>query len=178
MFRHPSKDEAPTNRLSQIHLRLPHHRVRRHLACPWSSPADTSFDSFLIGLFTAIDKVEPFKQHFALQNYTLQYPYAVNERIPVFDLVIIACLAPAILITLYTLVVDGLFSHSKETVSVGRKRKWTGRYPLKDRLWELNCGILGLALAVAASFTVTGMRAQAVSQAVQQNICSNELRHI
>jgi diacylglycerol diphosphate phosphatase / phosphatidate phosphatase len=32
-----------------------------------------------------------------------------------------------------------------------------GKYRLKDRLWELNCGILGLLLAVGASFVITGM---------------------
>lgn len=33
----------------------------------------------------------------------------------------------------------------------------TGRYRFKDRLWELNCGILGLGLSVGAAFTITGM---------------------
>jgi hypothetical protein len=40
--------------------------------------------------------------------------------------------------------------------SSGRLRKLTGRYRLKDRLWELNCGILGLGVAVGAAFTITG----------------------
>lgn len=43
-------------------------------------------------------------------------------------------------------------------------RKLTGRYRLKDRLWELNCGILGLGLAVAGAFTVTGALKNAIGK--------------
>jgi diacylglycerol diphosphate phosphatase/phosphatidate phosphatase len=61
-------------------------------------------------------------------------------------LLIICCAAPAGIIAVYTLVIDGIFSNSG-----GRKK-----YPFKKRLWELNCGILGLMLAVGASFVITG----------------------
>lgn len=80
----------------------------------------------------------------------------MKERIPVFDLCIIAVLAPAIIIAFYTLVIDGIFSHNKtQAVSSGR-RKLLGKYRMKDRLWELNCGVLGLMLSVGAAFTITG----------------------
>lgn len=36
------------------------------------------------------------------------------------------------------------------------RRKLTGKYRMKDRLWELNCGVLGLMLSVGAAFTITG----------------------
>jgi diacylglycerol diphosphate phosphatase/phosphatidate phosphatase len=60
----------------------------------------------------------------------------------------ICVVAPAIIIAIYTLVIDGIYSHHGS----GRKT-----YTFKARLWELNCGILGLLLAVGASFVITGM---------------------
>ncbi|EKG09777.1 Phosphatidic acid phosphatase type 2/haloperoxidase [Macrophomina phaseolina MS6] len=118
----------------------------------------------LIITFYALDSVEPHHQEFSLENYTLHYKYAVKERIPVFDLCIIAVLAPAIIIAFYTLVIDGIFSHNKtQAVSSGR-RKLLGKYRMKDRLWELNCGVLGLMLSVGAAFTITGSLKNAVGK--------------
>jgi diacylglycerol diphosphate phosphatase / phosphatidate phosphatase len=105
--------------------------------------------SVLAGAFYALDAVEPFHQHFALQNYTLQYPYAVHERVPVAALFIIAVVGPAVVIAIYTLVIDGFFSHNN-------KGNRFARYTLKERLWELNCGILGLLLASGTAFVITG----------------------
>lgn len=51
---------------------------------------------------------------------------------------------------MYTLVIDGLFSHRKHNLPRIR------RYTLADRLWELNCGVLGLLLAQGAAFVITG----------------------
>ncbi|KAF2476443.1 acid phosphatase/Vanadium-dependent haloperoxidase [Lindgomyces ingoldianus] len=119
----------------------------------------------LIVTFYALDAVEPFHQPFSLQNYTLHYPYAVHERIPVPELVIIAVAAPAGIIAIYTLVIDGIFSHSKSMpLEGGRRRRLTGRYRFKDRLWELNCGILGLGLSVCAAFTITGALKNAIGK--------------
>lgn len=95
-------------------------------------------------------------QPFALQNYTLQYPYAVRERISVLTLCVLVVFVPAVIIALYTMVIDGLFSHQPPSATTGKRRMLTGRYRMKDRLWELNCGILGLALSVGAAFTITG----------------------
>jgi diacylglycerol diphosphate phosphatase/phosphatidate phosphatase len=97
--------------------------------------------------FLALDAVEPYHQQFSLKNYTLHYTYALKERVPVPALLIICVVAPAIVIAIYTLVIDGIFSHKGS----GRKT-----YTFKARLWELNCGILGLLLAVGASFVITG----------------------
>jgi hypothetical protein len=113
--------------------------------------------SVLIGTFYIIDKVEPFHQPFSLQNYTLHYPYAVHERIPVHWLVVICVGAPAVIIGIYTMVIDGLFSHKTAMPTSRGVKRLTGRYRFKDRLWELNCGILGLGLSVGAAFTITGM---------------------
>lgn len=119
----------------------------------------------LIGVFTIIDKVPPFHQHFALQNYTLHYPFAEKERVPVPLLCIIVVGGPAVIIAFYTLVIDGLFSHQTPMPSgrTGAKRL-SGRYRFKDRLWELNCGILGLGLSVGAAFTITGALKNAIGK--------------
>jgi hypothetical protein len=56
------------------------------------------------------------------------------------------------------MVIDGLFSHQKSMPATNRGlRKLSGKYRFKDRLWELNCGILGLGLSVMLAFTATGM---------------------
>lgn len=75
------------------------------------------------------------------------YDYAVHERVPIPLLLAVCVVAPAVIIAIYTLVIDGLFSHHGS----GRKT-----YSFRKRLWELNCGILGLLLAVGASFVITG----------------------
>jgi membrane-associated phospholipid phosphatase len=54
------------------------------------------------------------------------------------------------------LVIDGLFSRQ---AGGGRKK-----YPLKSRLWELNCGVLGLLLGVGASFVITGALKNAIGK--------------
>jgi diacylglycerol diphosphate phosphatase/phosphatidate phosphatase len=99
--------------------------------------------------FFILDAVEPYHQEFSLRNYTLRYKYAVHERVPVPWLLVICAIAPMIIIAVYTIVIDGMFSTSK----AGRKQ-----YSFKSRLWELNCGILGLFLAIGASFVITGRR--------------------
>jgi diacylglycerol diphosphate phosphatase/phosphatidate phosphatase len=119
----------------------------------------------LIGVFTLIDKIPPFHQHFSLDNYTLHYPFAVKERVPVPWLCVYVVFAPAVIIGIYTLVLDGLFSHQTE-MPTGRAgiKKLSGRYRFKDRLWELNCGILGLGLSVGAAFTITGALKNAIGK--------------
>lgn len=59
---------------------------------------------------------------------------------------------PALVIAIYTLVLDGIFSHRRKQTGAS----WSHIYRLKDRLWELNCGILGLFLSEGAAFVITG----------------------
>ncbi|KZF26075.1 PAP2-domain-containing protein [Xylona heveae TC161] len=107
--------------------------------------------------FNILDAVEPYHQHFSLRNYTLQYPYAVHERVPVPLVVLVAIVCPIVIIAIITLVIDGLFSHDKSIApSNNGKRFLGGKYRFKDRLWEFNCGVLGLLLSEAAAFTITG----------------------
>ncbi|KAJ9260306.1 hypothetical protein DTO195F2_4596 [Paecilomyces variotii] len=106
--------------------------------------------------FYILDSIEPFHQHFSLRDITLQYPYAVHERVPIQDALLISLVFPAVVIVIYTLFIDGLFSHKKpSTTSTSGRRKLSGTYRWKDRLWELNCGILGLLLSQAMAFVIT-----------------------
>lgn len=106
-----------------------------------------------------VDKIEPFHQPFALENWTLHYPFAKHERVTVTMAAIFAIGFPILIITFYTMVIDGIFSHQTAIPTArGGLKRLTGRYRLKDRLWELNCGLLGLMLSVGAAFTITGTR--------------------
>jgi diacylglycerol diphosphate phosphatase/phosphatidate phosphatase len=107
--------------------------------------------SVLLAAFLALDLVEPLHQEFSLQNYTLWYTYAVKERVPNAVLVVIAVACPAGVIAFYTIVLDGLFSNHKASGS------WRGKYKWAERFWELNCGWLGLGLAISLQYVVVGM---------------------
>ena len=80
-----------------------------------------------------------------------------------FECYIIVVVAPALIIVFWTLVIDGLFSHTQATADEGTGRR-IGRYRLKDRLWELNCGILGLVLSEGMAFVITGTFKNAVGK--------------
>ena len=67
----------------------------------------------------------------------------------------IVVLGPIIVIAAYTLVIDGLFSTGGGSFK---------KYPLKSRLWELNCGILGLLLSVGSSFVITAALKNAIGK--------------
>ncbi|KKK27025.1 PAP2 domain protein [Aspergillus rambellii] len=105
--------------------------------------------------FYILDSIEPYHQHFSLRNISLQYPYAVHERIPIAMALLISGVAPLTIIVVYTLFIDGLFSHHKPLDPVSGKRRFTGPYRFKDRLWELNCGVLGLLLSQGLAFVIT-----------------------
>ena len=105
--------------------------------------------------FAILDTVQPFHQHFSLTDIDIQYPFAVHERVPVPLLYFLAIIVPLGTIALYTLILDGLFSHNKNQGPPRDGSSLLGRYRLKDRLWELNCGILGLLLSLSSSFVLT-----------------------
>ena len=104
-----------------------------------------------------------FRQPFSLQNYTLHYPYAVHERVTANQCYVIVVIAPAIIIAFWTLVIDGLFSHAQPAADEPSGWRF-GRYRLKHRLWELNCGILGLALSEGMAFVITGTFKNAIGK--------------
>jgi len=102
-------------------------------------------------LYAVLDKVlTPFSQHFSMNNITLQNPIADPERVPIAIAMVYSCFCPALIIAIYTLAIDGTFSKSKRDLSRTRRYTWG------DRLWELNCGILGLFLAQGTAFVITG----------------------
>ncbi|KAH7127050.1 lipid phosphate phosphatase-like protein 1 [Dendryphion nanum] len=155
-------DEWTSNKLPE---RLPFSKKRLPKRVIFSYIIDYVIVVGLVVTFYIIDKVPPFHQPFSVTNYTLYYPFADPERIPVPQLVLICVAAPAVIIAFYTLVIDGIFSHQTPMPAGARGlRKLTGRYRLKDRLWELNCGILGLGLAVSGAFTVTGALKNAIGK--------------
>lgn len=107
--------------------------------------------SVLAVIYAVLDKiVTPFAQPFSLNNASLQYPYADPERIPIWLALVISGLFPGAVIAVYTLFLDGLFSHHRRTTRLRSK------YTFWDRLWELNCGWLGLLLSQGAAFVITG----------------------
>jgi len=149
----------------QLPERLPFSKKRLPKSVIFSYIGDYLIIFALMIIFTVVDKIPPFHQHFALENYTLHYPFATKERVPVFWLCVYVILAPAIIIGIYTMVIDGLFSH-QTAMPVGRTgvKRLSGRYRFKDRLWELNCGILGLGLSIGAAYTITGALKNAIGK--------------
>lgn len=79
----------------------------------------------------------------------------MHERVPIPIALCISGVFPLGLIIVYTLFLDGLLSHNKPQDPVSGKRKLRGPWRWKDRLWELNCGILGLLLAQGLAFIIT-----------------------
>lgn len=67
----------------------------------------------------------------------------------------LAGLVPLLVIAVYTLFIDGIFSHNKPLKTTTGKRKHTGPYRWRDRLWEFNCGFLGLLLSQGLAFVLT-----------------------
>ncbi|KAF8442749.1 phosphatidic acid phosphatase type 2/haloperoxidase [Terfezia claveryi] len=109
----------------------------------------------LVIAFSALDKAEPFHQRFSVHNQSLQYPFADPERIAPWLAAVISVAFPAAVIMLWTMVIDGLFSHHNlEARHRGYPRR--GIYTMQERLWEMNAGILGLGLSVAALITIIG----------------------
>jgi hypothetical protein len=138
-------------RVQQLHLRL-----RDSNVLPTSllhrSPPLTSCRLLILG-FSALDLAEPFHQRFSLNNESLQYPFADPERITAAWAGVIACLFPLVVIIFWTMLIDGMYSHRKPPSN--RSRIMSGPWQISDRLWEMNCGILGLGLSVAGAICVT-----------------------
>ncbi|RPB11020.1 PAP2-domain-containing protein [Morchella conica CCBAS932] len=111
---------------------------------------------FFIIAFSALDSAEPHHQRFSLNNESLQYPYADPERISAAEAGVIACLFPLICVIFWTMIIDGLYSHHKPAQTRRRLLGGGGKWTMADRLWEMNCAILGLGLSAAGSIVITG----------------------
>ena len=83
----------------------------------------------------------------------MQYPHAEHERVPIALAFVLAVFVPILAIAFYTLVIDGIFSHQVQRT--GRRDFGRARYTIQERLWEFNCGILGLLLSEGFAFVIT-----------------------
>lgn len=99
------------------------------------------------GVFTLIS---PYERAFSLADPDLSFPYNAHEKIATSTLVLVALVAPAIIILIICLLlVPGPTVPSSTPKSLIWKRK----------LWEWNTGWMGLALSLAIAFVITnGMK--------------------
>ncbi|PYH40511.1 phosphatase PAP2 family protein [Aspergillus saccharolyticus JOP 1030-1] len=141
--------------MDRIPNKLPFTKKRLRPRVVLSYIADYVILIACIAGFYVLDSIEPYHQHFSLRNISIQYPYAVHERVTIQEALCISGVAPLLIIAVYTLFIDGLFSHNKPQDPVSGKRKFNGPYRWKDRLWELNCGVLGLLLSQGLTFVIT-----------------------
>ena len=107
------------------------------------------FDWIIIIAFAgaggALSFVHPKHRPFSLLNTDISFPY-VDESITTWMLVVIAFLAPAVLIFLITLI----FVPGREI-----RRISTRSQVLRLKLWELEKGLAGLCLSVAVAFFIS-----------------------
>ena len=95
------------------------------------------------GLFT---KISPNRRPFSLTDPTISFPYVVHEKISTLTLVLVALVAPAIILALICFIfVPG------PTVSTSTPKSLLWR----RKLWEWQTSWLGLALALASAFFFT-----------------------
>ncbi|KAI9279261.1 phosphatidic acid phosphatase type 2/haloperoxidase [Sporodiniella umbellata] len=95
------------------------------------------FDWFLVIMmmivFFAIDRIQPFHRHFSLNDTSIMFPYAEQERVPVWLLLIVCIVIPILMIIVISL--SGL----------GYRRSWH----------DLHAGILGLCLGLSMTIMFT-----------------------
>ncbi|OBZ83116.1 putative diacylglycerol pyrophosphate phosphatase 1 [Choanephora cucurbitarum] len=83
--------------------------------------------------FFAIDKIEPFRRRFSLEDKTIMFPYTEHESVPIWLLAVIAFLAPVLII--------GFVSLS----NIGYKRNFN----------DFHSGVLGLCLGLSMTVMLT-----------------------
>jgi hypothetical protein len=98
--------------------------------------------------------VTPFMQHFALTDTSLQYPYTNHERVPVYLLIILTGLCPAIVVSIYALLIEDL--PLRQPRSIYKKRP---AYDWRHRFWEVHSGVLAVVTAQGFAYlTVTALK--------------------
>ncbi|KAK9235220.1 phosphatidic acid phosphatase type 2/haloperoxidase [Lipomyces kononenkoae] len=93
----------------------------------------------LIAIWGYISTLPPNFSRFSLTDITLQYPIATPETISYPLACILSIVLPAGIVALWSIFID-LFRY---------------RSSFRTRLWELNCGILGLALSITLTLVIT-----------------------
>lgn len=95
----------------------------------------------------AFSKIHPIRHPFSLYDASISYPYNANETVTTTTLLAVSILAPAVIITIVCLIlVPGPIAARGTPQSLIWRRK----------LWELNTGLMGLGVALAGAFMVTG----------------------
>ncbi|ROT37021.1 PAP2-domain-containing protein [Sodiomyces alkalinus F11] len=147
---------SPYNRMSESYsIPRPSGATRRPNR-RWTASLITSyiFDWVILAVAAAVGGVlaiiGPNKRHFSLVDPTISFPFTERETVPVWLLLLLVVLAPAVIILLVCLIfVPGATAPKGTPKSLIWRRK----------LWELHVGWLGLALAVVAAWFVTsGMK--------------------
>ncbi|MCJ1482528.1 hypothetical protein MMC06_002694 [Schaereria dolodes] len=109
-----------------------------------------AFDWLIIILIivvgAAFTKISPNHRPFSLTDPTISFPYVVKEKVSTATLVLVSCIAPAIIIALVCLVFVPGPTVPKDTP---KRLVW------RRKLWEWNTAWMGLGLALASAFFLT-----------------------
>ncbi|KZV80136.1 PAP2-domain-containing protein [Exidia glandulosa HHB12029] len=109
---------------------------RKHKYTAWELIRSYAFDwvvsIVLAVLFWYLGDIKGFRRRFSLTDTSIQYPYAVHERIPNTGLALISAVAPAVLVPVVSLL-------TQRTVA------------------DLHCGWLGLLVSLAITGSVTNI---------------------
>jgi membrane-associated phospholipid phosphatase len=99
-----------------------------------------------LGIAGALTFVEPIKRDFSLTDRAISFPYR-KDTISIPVLFIVACVAPAAIVALVSLLFVRLPADQGPSTSSGLL--W------RRKLWELHAGWLGLALSITLSLLLT-----------------------
>ncbi|KIW06853.1 hypothetical protein, variant [Verruconis gallopava] len=104
----------------------------------------------IAGIGGAFAVSTPYKRPFSLVDLSIQYPYVRHQIIPIWLLVVVALVAPAVIIFIVCLAFVPGPTISKKTP---RPLVW------RRKLWEWNTSWMGLGLSLALAFMFTqGMK--------------------
>ncbi|KAI9691885.1 MAG: hypothetical protein M1822_007958 [Bathelium mastoideum] len=98
------------------------------------------------GIGAAFNSIEPYKRPFSLLDLNLAFPFAPST-VSGTTLVLVAVLAPALLILLFTLLLVPGPVVTRHRLS--RAQIW------RRKLWEWHAGWLGLGLSLATTYFIT-----------------------
>ena len=104
--------------------------------------ASYAFDYIIVVVLIVLSGIIgslPRFQEFSLYDISLQYSYVGNETVSSPVLGVIAVIIPICIISIFAVGFDLYKYHTS----------------LKTRLWELNCGLLGLALSIMLTLLIT-----------------------
>ncbi|PIG85484.1 PAP2 domain protein [Aspergillus arachidicola] len=133
----PTDKTTPTMGLHNINIPT----AKRYLPLLISYIIDWVFIIGIALIGYGFHKVTPNHHPFTLTDPSISFPYTIHETVSTAVLVVVALIAPGVIIVLVTLVII--------PGSWGRAATW------RVKVWEWNAGWLGLGLAVAGAFMAT-----------------------